>query len=492
MIYIKPLISISFLSILFLTPNTVKASSIKGVIDSVTKATANATVVRGWACSEYIDSPVSINIYARGLDGSKTYIDSSLTSIESEAAIHNICQTDNSVPHRFKYTISSNLSQKYEGLFVHVEVEESTLRHSGRFPIDFHDSLYSESKTQCSSSFVARVLENRTDGIHVTCNLTIPSESVVQRKLLFVGAESSNIDINCNNSELPGVAVYSRKTILDVEEISRWTPPKNITFTNCKFNSIVSVMGVSATPHSQSLSPMASHDLRHSSYSFYHAERVRFYSPKNVSFINSTFDVDGTKLYLSPGSQEVNVIGSIFKGNSDEVSIYIDAESTANKIESNYFIDNNPTGRETIAIDGASYNIIKNNVFANSSRGGIFLYRNCGEGGAVRHETPSFNIIESNYFYNDSSSTPVIWIASRNGNRNYCNADSGYPFGSSISDLDLAENNVVSSNLFEYGVRIQVDHQPNIVNSNSVMSAYDPPIYQPCTDYTDPKCLEEP
>jgi len=41
-----------------------------------------------------------------------------------------------------------------------------------------------------------------------------------------------------------------------------------------------------------------------------------------------------------------------------------------------------------------------------------------------------------------------VWIASRKGNRKYCDFDHGYRYGSGISDLDYIRNNVVIDNNF--------------------------------------------
>ena len=98
-----------------------------------------------------------------------------------------------------------------------------------------------------------------------------------------------------------------------------------------------------------------------------------------------------------------------------------------------------------LAVDGSSYNLIINNWFSGLNNGGIYLYRNCGEGGTVRHATPSYNQIINNVFYYDEyiGFNPSVFIGSRNGNRSYCGDDGGYPFGSNSSDLDYARYNVV-------------------------------------------------
>jgi hypothetical protein len=146
----------------------------------------------------------------------------------------------------------------------------------------------------------------------------------------------------------------------------------------------------------------------------------------------------------------------------------MDAESAYNKILNNSFFATNK-GRETIAVDGSAHNIIAGNYFGSLSRGGIYLYRNCGEGGTIRIQTPHSNLIKDNYFYYDKFAGyrrelvwrskfgisypsyetiyyPSVYLGSRQGDRNYCDADRGYNYGSSASNLDFADNNTVINN----------------------------------------------
>jgi len=67
-------------------------------------------------------------------------------------------------------------------------------------------------------------------------------------------------------------------------------------------------------------------------------------------------------------------------------------------------------------------------------QGGIYLYRNCGEGGTVRIETPSYNRILNNLFVyqRQELSDPAIYVGSRNYGRfenwwpgSHCNDDVG-------------------------------------------------------------------
>jgi hypothetical protein len=104
-----------------------------------------------------------------------------------------------------------------------------------------------------------------------------------------------------------------------------------------------------------------------------------------------------------------------------------------------------------MAVDGSATNAIVGNRFLQVDYGGIYLYRNCGEGGTVRHQTPQGNVIENNFFNMTDlrSGSYGVWLGSRQGRRSYCEDDAGYPFGSSIDNHDFADHNTVRGNVFQ-------------------------------------------
>jgi len=93
------------------------------------------------------------------------------------------------------------------------------------------------------------------------------------------------------------------------------------------------------------------------------------------------------------------------------------------------------------------------------NQGGIFLYRNCGEGGTVRIATPSHNRIVDNQFnyQRQRLSDPAIYLGSRNYGRlenwwpgSHCNDDArGSRVGSALNNGDFARFNVVKNNRFD-------------------------------------------
>jgi parallel beta-helix repeat protein len=135
--------------------------------------------------------------------------------------------------------------------------------------------------------------------------------------------------------------------------------------------------------------------------------------------------------------------------------MYFDAETAFNVVTGNHIHANTNQGyfksdRELFALDGSSYNTITDNKFSQLQNGGIYLYRNCGEGGAVRVSTPSHNRIANNYFYYNrySGPNPAVWIGSRNTVTfdHYCGKDKGVDYGSGASDWDYAQSNEVRDN----------------------------------------------
>jgi len=89
---------------------------------------------------------------------------------------------------------------------------------------------------------------------------------------------------------------------------------------------------------------------------------------------------------------------------TNSVAVYLDAESYRNTLQGNSFHADHGAGsqREVLAVDGSSNNLIMSNHFSSLQYGGIYLYRNCGEGGTIRHSTPSNNSIINNVFYYDN------------------------------------------------------------------------------------------
>jgi hypothetical protein len=229
--------------------------------------------------------------------------------------------------------------------------------------------------------------------------------------------------------------------IRSLREGDGWDVPERITIRNGRLRGAIRIIGLGRNGE-------ALH-VRESSVNEGHTERAQAAAPREIVFENLQIEADyRIPLYLGPGVTGVTVKDCTFTGWSVSTVVYLDAESAGNTIENCTF--DVRAAREVIAVDGSARNTIKGSRFLRASFGGVYLYRNCGEGGTVRHQTPRENRIERNAF-NLSGLRPGsygVWIGSRQGRRTYCEADAGYPFGSSADNRDFADDNIVTGNIF--------------------------------------------
>jgi hypothetical protein len=194
--------------------------------------------------------------------------------------------------------------------------------------------------------------------------------------------------------------------------------------------------------------------MRASSMQAGHTQYAQAAAPRQVDLRNLNFVVSGAiPLYVGPGVTHTTLVRSTFSGHASATAIYLDAESGWNEIRDNRFSVTTER-RELIAVDGSRNNRIVGNTFENPINGGIFVYRNCGEGGVIRHQRPQDNLIAGNVFdYRRSpkAKKPAIWLGSRGGKQRYCFHDPAHRFGSSADPGDFARNNLVEDNRFVDG-----------------------------------------
>jgi parallel beta-helix repeat protein len=216
----------------------------------------------------------------------------------------------------------------------------------------------------------------------------------------------------------------------------------NVTIKRCKINGSIRTIGLGHNGEAPG--------VKASSITLGHTARAQAAAPKNTVLYKVTITGHGRiPLYLGPGTTRLTMIDSTIKGRSDSVALYLDAESGSNIFRHNTFALAS-SSREVIAVDGSADNQILSNTIS-ASNGGIYLYRNCGEGGTVRHQAPQNNFIAGNTI--DNTGGYGIWLGSRNGGRFYCNDDKGFPFGSSKDDGDFADNNTIRGNIFTNSAR---------------------------------------
>lgn len=301
----------------------------------------------------------------------------------------------------------------------------------------------------CSPTEVAALItpaEAAAPAFRLTCFATLPPGTSVQRNILFEGEEASGAGIDCNGGSIgrpgvpgtthnPTVAVWSRR------EASRWSIPRDVRITRCTIHGNLRVWGFGRDDLDS---------LRASSRTSGHTATLQTSAPTDLMLENVTFVATGSiPLYVGPGVTGVRMTGGGFRGQSVSTAIYLDAESAAAVIRNVAF--DIRTGREQIAVDGSARNRIEANTFNLGGRGGVFLYRNCGEDGVVRHQTPSDNTVSGNRFEGTAWFRPrPVVVGSREGRRRYCDDDAGWSFGSSADDGDRATGNVVSDNTVRF------------------------------------------
>jgi hypothetical protein len=296
----------------------------------------------------------------------------------------------------------------------------------------------------CTSAELSDLTADATTPFHLTCRAVLHFGQTITRPIVFEGAEASGAGLNCNGGSVgrPGVAVTTRQPTIAVWSrrinAEHWSRPTDIRIENCTIHGAVRVWGMGADGSYD--------DLRVSSRTAKHTATSQGAAPSHIELDRMTIVGTGSiPLYVGPGVTQLSLTHSTLTGRSDATALYLDAESADNRIENN--IVSVTTKREVFAIDGSARNLVVSNRIDLQGRPGIFLYRNCGERGVIRHQTPSDNQITDNVFSRAARLRPqLVVVGAREGRRSYCGEDRGYPWGSSIDDGDRATGNVVARN----------------------------------------------
>ena len=335
----------------------------------------------------------------------------------------------------------------------------------------------------CPPAFLARLL--RADAAHrgpvrVACSLHLRPRDRIVRPLVLGGAAASGVVVDCGGALLdPGTDARGRARDAIVIRARRtpagWSRPRDVTIRDCRINGSIRIFGMGMNGQA----PAVRRSSRHRG----HVARLRQAAPTRITLENLVITGRGrVPLYIAPGVTRVRLLHSRLGGRSDGPAIYLDAESGDNEIRDN--VIDVATRREAIAVDGSTDNLISGNRIRIRGRGGIHLYRNCGEGGTIRHRSPRHNRIVANIFipaadrpatagwkrmFGLERPAPAVWLGSRQGNRSYCDEDAGLPFGSSSDDRDHATDNTVAENIFVAippSAAIAVSDTPNTVRDN--------------------------
>lgn len=221
---------------------------------------------------------------------------------------------------------------------------------------------------------------------------------------------------------------------------------------------------------------------------------IRTHSPKSINIINNYFENNQIAIYIAPYIQGINILNNQF--NSNTIAIHLSHDSHATVIQSNHFLHNGrrlpsstaKTYRETIAIDGSSYNHISGNTFMNNYGVAVRTYKNCGEHQSkTREEGANHNIIENNLFelsrdFAEEHSTSqiervffAVSIASRqslNSAQWACSDGYVYEHKSLKIANDQSIHNIISHNQFKhYSHAIRIQDSANTIKNNKFLTA---------------------
>lgn len=332
----------------------------------------------------------------------------------------------------------------------------------------------------CSESKMDQIRASSGGEVLIDCDVELGPDEVIDRPLVFVGPQSSHTRLACGRR--PGVAGALLKGGVQIRSrfvgaagtetnLSNWARPEDIRIEHCRIRDAVRIRSMSNGGDDVHARP--------SSRTPGHTARARAAAPTNIVLRDLVIETThAIPLYLSQGVTHVQLVDSELKGTSGAVAIYLDAETGYNTLRGNYI--HPVTARELIAIDGSSDNLLVNNRFSSLNHGGIYLYRNCGERGTVRHNTPSRNRIINNSFYYSKylGGTPTVYIASRDGTRPRCDDDDAWNLGSGASDLDYARDNVLMQNQifkFQFDESVKTNrpevNSPNYIAHNQTVTS---------------------
>jgi hypothetical protein len=371
----------------------------------------------------------------------------------------------------------------------------------------------------CTPDQVADVLSTSTANgtqVNLTCSLNLSPGDVIHKSIVI---QTSGVSIQCNGATIDGeldsgpdkiivTSSYSflRKTDSKGSALSpaelynpsnvTYSAPSNVSIDGCMLNGRLHIY--SGGTHSALF-------WQYASYSPNATAILQASAPSNIRVSNMDINAGSsgwTPFYIGPGVTYVTLENSNISGNSGSTAIYLDAESSNNVIRRNH-IHTTTSGagtsynygyhpaREQIAVDGSAFNIIVDNTIENSTGGGVWIYRNCGENSTVRHQMPTHNLISNNNFifttpsislyqlenvpltqgyksgptileYMKTYTPQLVYVGSRggvmrSGSSTVCGEDSGRTqdlTDSSQNNRDFAEFNVI------YGNQVDVKFAP--------------------------------
>lgn len=279
--------------------------------------------------------------------------------------------------------------------------------------------------------------------VNIRCDVSLNKGDRITQRIVFSGSRSSGVVFDCNGAMIDGSGTKARTVLIQSRKTDdgKWDVPTDITIRNCRIKGDLRIQGLGNNGQAKEVKASSNRDG--------HTQRAQAAAPTGILLDNLTFSGSvGVPLYLAPGVTNVTLQNSRFTGKASSTVVYLDAESAGNVIVGNTF-SARPEWREIIAVDGSANNRIENNTFVNPLSGGVYLYRNCGEGGTFRHQSPQGNLVRGNTFqYQVPVARPAVWIGSRQGLsmfNSYCLVQPKMLLGG-LDHNDGANNNTVMDN----------------------------------------------
>lgn len=279
--------------------------------------------------------------------------------------------------------------------------------------------------------------------VNIRCDVSLNKGDRITQRIVFSGSRSSGVVFDCNGAMIDGSGTKARTVLIQSRkgDDGKWDVPTDITIRNCQIKGDLRIQGLGNNGQAKEVKASSNRDG--------HTQRAQAAAPTGILLDNLTFSGSvGVPLYLAPGVTNVTLQNSRFTGKASSTVVYLDAETAGNVIVGNTF-SARPEWREVIAVDGSANNRIENNTFVNPLSGGVYLYRNCGEGGTFRHQSPKGNTISGNTFqYQVPVARPAVWIGSRQGLsvfNSYCLVQPKMLLGG-LDHNDGANNNTVTDN----------------------------------------------
>ncbi|WP_137405726.1 right-handed parallel beta-helix repeat-containing protein [Sphingobium sp. MP9-4] len=292
----------------------------------------------------------------------------------------------------------------------------------------------------------------------LSCSVTLKKGDNIPRRILLLGGEATGVQIDCNGGDVGYKGIVELKRGNGMKRLSPFDNPTIMIATKKKDD-------YWSTPSGISIRRCNIHGNLRTSAVYYESLLSESRKPNFTRFLqknaphsikvsdSSIIGYQHIPLYIGPGTTEFIFENSRISGNG-EAAIYFDLESGKNIIKGNNF--DIKTEREIVAVDGSANNVISNNLFRLYRFDAIHLYRNCGESGIIRHQSPSGNIIYNNKFYSEDNNIKMVVVNSRTGKMGIdparspkiCDLDKGFKFGSSKNDDDEGKNNSIRGNKY--------------------------------------------